>query len=113
MKYIIFSLSVGATLYSGLAHSEEWSPQPRFSIDGSSYIETITFISGVSYGLTASKKELKIAGLDNFFCYPDAGDIDSKLLLDLLNEKLSGDNSSEAVVRTIMNQLKEKYPCGK
>ena len=113
MKALFFGFCIGIATYPMVGFSEDWTPRPTFSVEGSNYIETLTFISGISYGLAASKKELTLAGLGNFYCYPEESDVDSKVLFDLLNKRLSGDHTSEEIINTVTSQLNEKYPCNK
>ncbi len=88
-----------------------WTPNPKFRIEDSSYIETLTFISGISYALSSSSSELARANKQNFFCLPNGGSVGSKLLIDILNEKHSGSITSEQAIETIVQGLKKRYPC--
>ena len=98
-------------LFPSLLSSDVWKPNPKFSVESSDYIETLTFISGIAYALTYSDKKLKAEAKDNFYCLPDGQIPDSKLLIDLLNEKLSGDQTSEIVIALVIDQLSKEYPC--
>lgn len=94
-----------------MALSSEQSSNPNFSIEGSTYTETMIFLSGVSYGLTYSSAELKNQGKQNFFCYSEAPYISSELLIKLANEELSGNHTSEDVMGVLVKKLKERFPC--
>ena len=93
------------------AQAEPWTPKPRFSVDGSSYSETLVFVSGLSYGLTYSAARLTAERKPNFFCPPQGQIPDSKLLIELLNRSLSGSQSAETVTSTALAKLAEAYPC--
>lgn len=97
--------------FSAMALSSEQSSNPNFSIEGSTYTETMIFLSGVSYGLTYSSTELKNQGKQNFFCYGKAPYISSELLIKLANEELSGNHTSEGVMGVLVKKLKENFPC--
>jgi hypothetical protein len=90
-----------------------WRPNPKFSIEGSSYVETLTFVSGFAYALSYSDRKLRSSNLPNYYCIPENEHIDSKLLIDIGNEKLQGDNTSESVAMTITEGLADRYPCEK
>ena len=50
-------------------------------------------------------------GKENFYCLPSDQVPDSELLVDILNQKLQGDRTSEDVVGTVVSQLSIQYPC--
>jgi hypothetical protein len=98
-------------LVSAEPKSETWTPEPKFSIENSSYTETLIFISGVSYALTSANAELKRSAKQNFFCLKDTDTVGSKLLIDIINKKHSGSITSEQAIETIIQGLKKRYPC--
>ena len=109
---IIFVIALFVTSISPAVGGEDvWTPRPQFSIEGSNYIETLTFIAGVSYALGYSDSRLKSNNLRNFYCLPNNMTADSKVLFDLLNQKLNGDYTSEQVMETLIASLEEAYPC--
>ena len=88
-----------------------WTPQPRFRIENRSYEETLIFISGISYALSASHSQLKKAGQQDFFCTKDSH-IGSQLLIDILNGQHTGSSiTSEQAIETIVQGLKKRFPC--
>lgn len=86
-----------------------WTPKFNFELEDRNFIETMIFISGHSYSLSGTNKELDRQGKDNFFC--KNGSVGSNELIDILNSKLSGRVSAEKVNAVIINGLLEKYPC--
>jgi len=90
--------------------AEEWSPNPKFNIEGSSYIETLTFISGITYALTEANNELMKQGKANFMCNQPKG-IGSKLIISILNGKHKGIITSEQAISSVVQGLKEMFPC--
>ena len=110
MKYIITVFIIFLTPLSQ-SNSDTWIPRPGFTIEGSEYEETLTFISGISYALTYSNKALSTQEKESFFCPKPSNLIDSKEIISLLNEKLTEDHSSEVILETLLAQLIEKYPC--
>lgn len=107
---------IGFFIYSFLINSllagETWTPKLNFSIEESSYIETLIFISGISYTINESNIRLSSENKINFFCFSSNKLIvDSKIVLDLLNAKLTGDVTAEVVIKTLVDQLSLTYPC--
>ena len=93
------------------ASAEEWSPNPKFNIEGSNYTETLIFISGITYALTESNNELMKQNKSTFACnLPN--EIGSKLVIKILNGKHKGVITSEQAIFSVVQGLKEMYPCG-
>ena len=88
-----------------------WTANPKFRIEDSSYRETLTFISGVSYALSTSASELVRENKQNYFCLPRGSSVGSKLLIEILNENHSGSITPEKAIETIVQGLKKRYPC--
>lgn len=86
-----------------------WTPVLNFDIEDADFMTSLAFISGHSYALTATNEALLNSGKQNFFCC--RGTIGSKMLVEILNENLSGVVTSEIVTQTIIDGLKEKFPC--
>lgn len=110
MKYIITVFIIFLAPLSQ-SNSDTWIPRPSFTIEGSEYKETLNFISGISYALTYSESALNAQGKESFFCSKPSNLIGSKEIINLLNEELTGDYSSEVILETLLEQLIEKYPC--
>ena len=89
--------------------ADGWTPRLQFSVEGSDYERSLIFISGLSYGLTYSAEYL--ATERNFYCLPSGRVPDSKLIVELLNTRLSGPQSAEVVTSTTMAALRDEYPC--
>jgi len=104
IPFFLLLVSASSVPYS------DWTPRPIFSIEGSDYENTLTFVSGMSYALTAVVEELGRSGSGSFICNaPNV--IGSQLVLEILNSRVSGSISSEKAIATVMEGLKEKYPC--
>jgi hypothetical protein len=88
-----------------------WNPRLEFSVEGGRYDETLMFISGVSYALTYSARELGARREPNFFCLPPGRILDTRLLVDLLNARLAGPQNADALVNAVTTALSEQYPC--
>lgn len=102
------------TLYSLSLYAQEstqWIARTNFNIEGANYIETLTFVSGISYALAESAKELNKQNKQNFFCTPRNQQIDSELLVSILNSKHSGSISAETAISTITKELAIRFPC--
>lgn len=90
--------------------AESWTPKPQFNIEDSSYIETLTFVSGMSYALTESNNELQKQNKANFMCNSPSA-IGSKIIIEILNSKYKGSITSEQAVSGVVLGLKERFPC--
>lgn len=110
VKYFILAFLIFLTPVCQ-SNNDVWIPRPNFSIEGSNYNETLNFISGISYGFTYSNKALHSQGKESFFCLVPNSLIGSKEIIELLNEKLTGDYTSEVILETLVIQLINKYPC--
>ena len=88
-----------------------WNPKLEFSVEGGRYDETLMFISGVAYALTYSARELDARREPNFFCLPAGRILDARLLVDLLNARVTGPQNADALVDTVTTALSEQYPC--
>jgi hypothetical protein len=104
-RFLIFIFAPGIVI------ANEWTPRPSFSVEGSTYLETLSFVSGISYGLHFSNYELQRKGLKNFYCDPNGELLKGSRIYDLLNERLTGDHKAEEVISALNSQLKTKYPC--
>ena len=91
--------------------NKAWDARTNFNIEHANYIETLTFISGISYALTESAKELTKQKKTNFFCVPENLEIGSELLVSILNSKHSGSIPPEIAIATISKGLAERFPC--
>ena len=108
---VLIGLSVALSFPSLACADGTWVPKPDFSVKESNYLETLTFVSGLAYAFSYSDKALRAARKENFFCIDEDQVIDSKLTIDLLNEELDGDYSSEVVTEALVRKLKNRFPC--
>jgi hypothetical protein len=106
---ILITALSSLTIYAEETHT--WTARTNFNVEGASYTETLTFISGISYALTASAKELIKQQKTNFFCAPENLEIGSELFVSILNAKHSGSISPEIAISTINKGLAERFPC--
>jgi hypothetical protein len=93
---------------SGFAE-DRWTPRLEFTVEDSDYERSLIFISGLSYGLVYSAEYL--AKGRNFYCLPSGRVADSKLIVELLNRRLTGSQSAEVVTSTTLAALRDEYPC--
>lgn len=89
----------------------EWKPEPKFDIEGSSYIETLTFISGFSYALSYYISYSNSTGKRMKSICIEPRNITSQLLIDLANRKFSGSISSEQFSAYMVEAMSIEYPC--
>ena len=93
------------------AYPASWSPDLRFQIEGISQSEALIFISGLAYGLSYTAARLAHDGKRNFYCLPSGKTVDSKLLVELLNQRLVGSQAAERVTSVTVVGLAENFPC--
>lgn len=97
-------------LFSSKCYAE-WKPDLDFSIEGSDYVDTLTFVSGFSYALSYFLAySSSISGESPLFCI-DPRSVTSELLVGLANEGLSGSVSSEEFSIYVVEALALKYSC--
>ncbi|MCC1498334.1 hypothetical protein [Alcanivorax sp. 1008] len=89
----------------------EWRPEPKFDIEGASYIETLTFISGFSYALSYYISYSNSAGKIMKSICIEPRHITSQLLIDLANRNFSGSISSEEFSAYIVEAMSIEYSC--
>lgn len=109
----LIKVSVILLLFSFNVFGDSWTPKLEFSIEQLTYKESLSFIAGISYTLIYSDKMLKSEKKNNFYCISGNKIPDSKLLIELLNNKLKGNKNSEQVIDTIIQELSKMYPCKK
>ncbi|MEE1950166.1 hypothetical protein V0R48_14350 [Pseudomonas alcaligenes] len=109
LAFIIITTLCSLSLHA--QESTQWIARTSFNIEGANYIETLTFVSGISYALTESAKELSKQNKQNFFCAPANQKIDSELLMSILNSRHSGSIASETAISTIVKELTARFPC--
>lgn len=85
-----------------------WRPQLNFDIEELGFMNSMIFISGQSYALSAIQNILTNRK-DPVFCGLE--DVSSRELIEILNASLSGVVTSEQVTNEIMEGLKANYPC--
>lgn len=107
---LIFFISFPIISYS--TEEKPWKPEPHFTVEGRSIKETITFLSGISYGLSWSKITLYKQNKENFFCKKDGiSFIGLKLLIDIVNADGRKSISSAEVNNIIIRELLMRFPC--
>ena len=94
-------------LFATLVHAgEEWEPEVGFQLESRSYMETLIWVSGISYTLSELLQNSKLS-----YCSAPKS-IGSKQLLGYLNKQHSQENiSAEQAIETIISQLNNTYPC--
>ena len=84
--------------------------KPNFTIEGGSYRETLVFISGLAYAISQYERDLAGQHLESSYCLKGEP-VTSKLLVDLLNETLSGTVTPELATDSLFQQLSRRFPC--
>ena len=99
---LIFLLCLPGLAYS---NGEAWRPDPKFQLENADYMQTLSWVSGVSYTLSKYQRE------HQFLCNgPES--VGSKEIIDYLNGTHAGEMiTSEQAIETIFNKLEQSYPC--
>jgi hypothetical protein len=88
--------------------AEDWVPEVKFQLESAQYIETLNWVSGVSYTLS---KYQSLSKQQDVFCNA-LSPIGSKELLHYLNFAHAGKTiTSEQATDTIFTALQKAYPC--
>lgn len=88
--------------------SEDWVPEVKFQLENTKYIETLNWVSGVSYTLS---KYQSLSKQQSVICNPPKS-LSSKALLFYLNSAHAGKTiTSEQATDTIFKALQKAYPC--
>jgi len=102
---------VAAFTTSAAAATDVWTPHASFQLEDSNLKETMIWVSGVSYALTAYYRRVTARGRPTVFCTPD-GEIQSPELFDILNQRYPGKRiTSEQAIAAIMQGLRTRHPC--
>lgn len=102
ITFLIFLFSISDVT---LSDENLWKPNPKFQLEDADYMQTLSWISGVSY--TLSKLQAK-----NMFLYGGPESVGSKEIIDYLNAEYSGEQiTSEQAIEAIFSKLKSLYPC--
>ena len=103
--------SLAAGNQDNLCPLGNWNPKIEFQFEKATYKETLIWLSGWSYALTAvGQSEAKSASPK--YCLPKCGLITSKVLLDMLNEAYKGQTiSSEQATQVLWAGVPAIYKC--
>lgn len=104
MRNIVFILALLPLWIN--AEEDVWRPEIHFKLESADYTQTLIWVSGVSYTLSAleSKCAANLCG--------EPKSIGSKQLLGYLNSDHAGAViTSEQAIGTIFENLKAEYPC--
>lgn len=91
---------------------ESWTPSVEFNLEDADRAQTLTWVSGWSYALTAVGREQMIDSRHRMFCLPDGGNIESRIMLDALNKQFRGERvTSEQAAAVLWTTVKAHYVC--
>jgi len=89
-----------------------WIPNVEFSLEDGDRAQTLTWISGWSYALTAVVREQAADSKDRLFCLPGRESVESRIMLDALNKQFSGKRiTSEQAAAVLWATVKKHYAC--
>jgi len=101
-------------IFAPIAKSADaWKPEIKFQLETADFGQTMIWVSGFGYALSAVGRIPDETDHKRRFCTPQNGYIGSKEILEILNEKFAGETiSSEQATVEIMDKISDKYPCG-
>ena len=102
--YLSIILAIATEVHSG----GSWTPEVRFDLEGSSYTETLVWVSGFGYAADALSQIPESRSL----CVLKGRHIGSKVLLEILNNKFEDQRiTSEQATKVLVEELQKIYPC--
>ena len=89
-----------------------WTPVVEFKLEDSDFRQTMHWITGWSYALTAVADEQSKSTGSRLFCPTDRNIVEARVLLNILNSRFKGQRISAERASTVLWQgVKERYPC--
>ena len=112
MRLILIPLLISISINSALASSDVWIPEAKFQMGDLTLPQSMLWVSGISYAVSAIGRGDVSAAYDRPFCTPENGYIGSKELFEILNEKFAGVNiTPEEATAEIMKELPKRFSC--
>ena len=112
MRLILVPLLLGISIQSAFGSSHGWSPEAKFQMGDLTLRQSMLWISGISYAVSAVGRGDVNTKYQRPFCSPKNGYIGSKELFEILNEKYAGVNiTAEDAIAEIMKELPKRFPC--
>jgi hypothetical protein len=112
MRYSLAALLFTISMNVSLASGEAWKPEAKFHLDDLTLGQSMLWISGVSYAVSAVGRGDVNVKYERPFCTPGNRYIGSKVLFEILNAKYEGVTiTAEQATAEIMKKLPEKFPC--
>ena len=104
MKLVI-TIVLLTLLNTAYTYESDWKPNLKFQLENADFMQTMSWVSGVSYTLSKLQTESN-------YVWGASKSIGSKELINLLNSEHSEQKiTSEEAMQTIFSNLKLKYPC--
>ena len=109
---LVFVLLSSASSAIELRPDGSWVPEVDFKFGDASFDETMMWVSGFSYALTALVASDSKSGRAPRFCPPEPGFIESRVVLTIFNKQFKGkDVSADEATGAIWLGLEAAYPC--
>ena len=91
--------------------AESWTPEIKFKLEDSSFGETLHWVSGWSYSLSAQIKAQKSSGISSQICACNDL-VSSKFILDALNKEFGGKIiTAEQASNFIWQAVQRQFNC--
>jgi len=94
------------------ASNGSWVPVVEFQLEDADFSHTLNWVAGWSFALTAVSNEQSLVGGKRLFCPPARGNVESRVLLTILNERFKGQHvTSEQASAALWEGVKRYYSC--
>jgi hypothetical protein len=110
---VVLSLLLSSSLCAIEPRKEgSWVPVVEFELDDSDFEQTLAWVSGWSYALTAVAAEQASRGQERWFCPTDRGFVESRVMLTILNDQFKGRRvTANQAAAALWQGIRKAYPC--
>ena len=89
-----------------------WVPVIELQFEDADFSQTLNWVSGWSYALSAVSREQSRRGGERILCPTGRGHVESRVLLTILNERFKGQRvTAEQASAALWEGLPRHYPC--
>jgi len=109
--FVVFLSSVNVSAAQNCIEPESWSPEVKFKLGDSSFNETLHWVSGWSYAITAQIKSQEASDATVKICsFNDT--VSSKFIIDALNAEFSGKSiTADQASDFIWQAVQKRFTC--
>jgi len=112
MELPSIAISLVLIFASNANSADVWKPEVKFQLETADFSQTMIWVSGFGYALSAVGRMPDEPNHKRRFCTPKNGYIGSKEIMEILNKKFEGQTiTSEQATAEIIKEIPSKYPC--